>query len=515
MQLVPILIVAVVMAADELRPIGAQWHLPWWSVAALALAPVLLLVVLAAAAVTWSARRIDRVKSDGAALPSAQRAVAVAERTVRACRGLLVVNHVAAVLVFGWLGAVRSLTGNVIFLDEFIAILPPILGLLGTWWAQYPLECRFRESLLTRRLDEGRPIFHIPSRFEYVLLQARLNLLVLLVPVLIIVAAKEAIDILLKLAEDPESVQWLGEAATIGAGASVLLISPLLARVILDVRPLAPGTLRQMLLEVCARHRVRVRELLLWNTHGTMINAAVMGLVAPLRYIMITDALLETLRENEVRAVMAHEIGHVRRHHMPWLIACLMAAFVMALIVVELPLRAIDWSRWSENDGALRAVVTTSGLAQLAVAFGLFGWICRRFERQADTFAVQHLSGTGSGALSKNEPGLTAQSPQPLVRPEAVNAMCGALSAIAHLNTIDPRRPGWRHGSIEWRMRYLTSIIGLPVAGLPIDRVVRRIKLAAALVLLAALAYGVMDWKWSMSQPRAQEPAIASSNGTP
>jgi hypothetical protein len=71
------------------------------------------------------------------------------------------------------------------------------------------------------------------------------------------------------------------------------------------------------------------------------------------------------------------------------------------------------------------------------------------------------------------------------VSAEAVDAMRGALNVIARLNTIDPHRPSWRHGSIAWRRAYLRSIIGRPLLSLPIDRLIWRMKLAAALIVLA------------------------------
>jgi Zn-dependent protease with chaperone function len=275
---------------------------------------------------------------------------------------------------------------------------------------------------------------------------------------------------------------WSGlrEAATIAAAAGVFLFSPLIARAVLDTQSLPQGPLRETLSDVCRRHRIGVRDLLLWNTNGSMINAAVMGLIAPLRYVLITDALLETLRENEVRAVMAHEIGHVRRRHMVWLVLCLLACFLLAAIAVELPLRSIErtlhlGSAWDEP------LTIFSALMQLVIGLWVFGWICRRFERQADTFAVQHLSGLG-----------TPQAMNGHVTSESVDAMRGALETIAQLNTVDPSRHSWRHGSIRWRQRYLDSIIGKPIAALHIDRLIVGVKIASLVVLVAGVGYEIV-----------------------
>ena len=65
-----------------------------------------------------------------------------------------------------------------------------------------------------------------------------------------------------------------------------------------------------------------------------MINGAVMGAITPVRYILLTDALLETLPRERVEAVMAHELAHVRRHHIFWLVMA--AAGSMAGLTIHL-----------------------------------------------------------------------------------------------------------------------------------------------------------------------------------
>jgi hypothetical protein len=230
---------------------------------------------------------------------------------------------------------------------------------------------------------------------------------------------------------------------------------------------------------VCRRHHVGVRDLLLWKTSGSMINAAVMGLIAPLRYVLITDALLETLHANEVQAVMAHEVGHVRRRHMVWMVVCLLACFFLAAHVVAWPVRMAGYlAHWPEQWE--HPLDIACSLLQLTLGLLIFGWVCRRFERQADTFAAQHLSGLGTPAEK-----------QANITPDSVSAMRAALESIAELNTVDPSRHSWRHGSIRWRQRYLASIVGRPLLRLPIDRLVRWLKVISAIVLALGVGYEV------------------------
>lgn len=465
-QLFPILVVAVVLVAD--RGTGGGSSGPGWIAPAAATVPVLGVVAFVALGMAACRRRLDAARS--------VRAIVTADRIAHGGRWALLVIHTLALLAGGWLDAVRSAVDNPILIDELIAIAPAVTGAIAIWWLHYPIERRLRESLLIRRLDHGRPIYGIPSRGRFVMQQTRTNLLLLLVPVLTIVALAEMIDIL----DDRYGEglpTWAAEVATILAGLGVFLCAPLLARLVLTLERLGDGTVRDDLLGMCRRHGVRVREFLLWRTDGSMINAAVMGLVGRLRYVLLTDALLESMTREQVQAVMAHELGHVKRHHMSWLILSLIAALLAASVLVSVPFIAVEpplgeTAVWF--DGAASA-------AAGVVALLAFGWVSRRYERQADTFAVQHLSGLGG------------EGGAGVVTAEAVAAMQSALEAVAALNSVDPRRGSWRHGSIAWRTEHLRGTVGLPLDAIPIDRLVRRMKVVVAAVLVLGAA-AVVAW---------------------
>lgn len=489
-QILPIILVAAIMAVDGgVTPLGADWSIaPWAIILQLWATPAILL------AVAWVGVRVCAARMNRGQMPGPMIA---ADRLLRATRWLIALNQIMCVLVLNGLGAVRSFTGDLIIVDELLALLPALLGLAATWWVYFPIERQLVQATLIRRMDQGRPIYPTQTRGQYLLLQVRMHMLLILAPVLVIAGLSEVID-------DVWSHWSIGsvgmrEALTIAAAAGVFLVAPLLARAVLDVQPIPPGELRETLQDVCRRHRVGVRDLLLWRTNGSMINAAVMGIVGRLRYVLITDALLETLRREQVWAVMAHEVGHVRRHHMLWLIVCLMACFIVAAFMVDWPLqmtnRYLGWPQdWNQP------LMMIAGVAQLALALLIFGWACRRFERQADTFAVQHLSGLGSG-----------DDREAVVTPDAVHALRSALGAISQLNTVDPSRHSWRHGSIRWRQRYLDSIVGLPIRRLAIDRLVRRLKLASAIVLALWIAYEVLASRYGQPPDSAHGVAQLSA----
>lgn len=518
MQLYPILIVAIVLAADGLSLDGGTGAgLAGWQVTAAAFG-----VPLAALVLTWLfiVAAMRRSHSAHSVAP-----VLWAHRVSRAVRGLLLVHHAVMVLGLGWLTVIRSWTGDLILIDELIAMSPPLLGVIGSWWVEYPIEKRLRDAMLIRRLDQGEVVYPTPGRAAHVLMQLRLQMLPLLVPLLMIAAFGEVIRIAAQGVADEDARFWIGEGATLVAAAMVFLIAPVLARLLLSVRRLDDGPTRELLLDVCRRHGVRVREILIWNTGGVMINAAVMGLVAPLRYVLLTDALLDAMDRRQLVAVMAHEIGHIRRHHMPWMIVALLASLAAASMLVTLPITLFYMVTEAEFIYT-RSVEMGATATALFLAFVSFGWVSRRLERQADTFAAQHLSTYELPDVCSNHDELTGATPfeedatnavtstqrdEPpgAITSEAAQALRSALRTIARLNMIDPARKSWRHGSINWRQEYLESIVGNPADRLPIDRVVRRLKVGAAAVLLAAVALhfllpflerSMLDTNWMNSQ---------------
>jgi Zn-dependent protease with chaperone function len=353
-----------------------------------------------------------------------------------------------------------------------------------------------RDAIALRAIDEGVPLRPAQGRFRYALLQMRLHVLFLLIPLLLIVTWSETVELWFDGAGVDPTEALLSEAATLMGAVTVFAVAPVIARLVLELRTMPSGQVRDDLLEICRGHKVNVRDVLLWETDGAMINGAVMGILGRLRYVMLTDALLESMRREQVHAVMAHEIGHVRRHHIPWLIAALMTAILLPSFVADWIMRIAVASGWLHGPPAWW--MDAGGMfAILGVAFVTFGWISRRFERQADAFAVQHLSGLRE-ARGEQDQGSE-------ITPVAAVAMTSALEVVSTLNGVDPERRSWRHGSIRWRQENLASLVGRPLRRLPIDRTVRSIKVAVAVVLLALLPFIIQD-VIMMSQQRPPTP---------
>lgn len=271
-----------------------------------------------------------------------------------------------------------------------------------------------------------------------------------------------------------QDVLVYGSAGLQLAGVLVLLsMLPIALRHLWDTVPLGPGEIREALLGLCERHGVRVRGILVWRTHGAMVNGAVVGFLPRLRYIVLTDTLLESLPFEQVEAVAAHEIAHVRHRHIPWLAGSMVASGVFLGSAMSMLARVAGWGSVTEGWWPVGLLVVV-----FATSLMLFGWASRRFEWQADVFAAQHLS---------------AEEHTGKVTEHGSVTMSGALRTVALINGFPPERFTFRHGSIDGRRARLREAVGEPIGRARADRAARAVKAAVLAMGLVGLGLAVVE----------------------
>lgn len=428
-----LLLVAAILLVDGGYGLALSWAAPApWLVFVLALTPAAIAVFM-----SWLVCRTVRIRvlRDGDA--SSVRRVA---RVFRLVRQLLILNMLLVILVMDWLAIVRHVTGDLILLDELVAICPVLVAgfLMARCW--YPIDQAM--SVQTESAAGNGP-----WRFAWG--QVCMEQLLVLVPALLVFGVLEVTQT--TVVHDWGDV--VGQSLLVVGVILVFISTPLLMRLFLALKPMEPGELRERLQQVCRRHGVRIRGILLWSTGGQMLNAAVVGLVGRLRYIVFTESLVETLPDEYAEAVMAHEVAHVRHVHMPWMFASIIVIVLMVEVLMTPFENLLNDDVWIH----LMAMIVAIGIG--------FGWISRRFERQADAFAAVHLS----------------DSSEDVVTLHSVTLVMNTLESIASLNGAPANRYSWRHGSTAWRCRNLQRLIGCPSSRVPIDRIVSRIKLAIVL----------------------------------
>ncbi len=205
-------------------------------------------------------------------------------------------------------------------------------------------------------------------------------------------------------------------------------------------RPLPGGESRELIEAFCRRQGVSFGEILTWPFfEGRVLSAGVVGMVGKFRYLLLTPALLDTASPDELEAVLAHEIGHVKKHHLMLYLLLLMGLGVLIQLGLQPLLYGLLGSPvllgiFLELAGDPQSLVSLLAgiplviLALLYVRF-VFGYFMRNFERQADLYAY-HATG-GAGPLS------------------------AILEKIAWLGGNIRERPCWHHFGIGQRVDYL------------------------------------------------------------
>ena len=179
----------------------------------------------------------------------------------------------------------------------------------------------------------------------------------------------------------------------------VLLASPLFIRLAWPTRSLPDGPLRRRLERVAERVGFRFNDLLVWDTRHMMVNACVTGVLPGFRYVLLTDALIESLSPVEVAAVFGHEVGHVAHRHLPFFGFFFLGSLgILALAarvfsVSETWIKTLTWIPADFLAPAGDFIEAAAMLGCLGVFFCfVFGHLSRRFERQADVFGCKVVS---------------------------------------------------------------------------------------------------------------------------
>lgn len=215
---------------------------------------------------------------------------------------------------------------------------------------------------------------------------------------------------------------------------------PLLVTRLWDCKSLPAGPTRAHIEKICHDQKLKYADIMAWPLfEGRVLTAGVMGLTKRFRYLLITPALLEAMTPEEIEAVMAHEIGHVKRHHLQlYLVLFLGFSLVAQLCVYPIIYLLLNSDFFyqvtlltdKDPGGALTMMSTIPMLLLMILYFRfVFGFFMRNFERQADLHAFTVMN---SGA--------------PIIR---------VFEKIAWLSGKIRDLPSWHHFGIGQRIEFL------------------------------------------------------------
>jgi Zn-dependent protease with chaperone function len=308
-------------------------------------------------------------------------------------------------------------------LQGFLAIVLFISYLSTIWYITHPLYVIAFQTRLTRR--------------SWIISNIKLNMPILF-PYLVLTFAMDLIELSPWKGADRFMSTAEGQILFFAVLFSILIVfMPPLIQHWWGCRPFETSdrisTLKRFLREM----HFKYRDILRWPIfEGRMMTAGIMGVVPRYRYILVTDSLLEVLTLEELKAVLAHEVGHAKYRHLLFYVLFFLGFMVLSFGLSDiftfyiagqpffLKILGAGESRSATIFHFLQAIPI---LITIILYFRfLMGFFMRNFERQADLYSV-HVMG----------------SPGP-----AINA----LEKIALLSGKSRDLPSWHHFSIKERV---------------------------------------------------------------
>ncbi|UCF90096.1 MAG: M48 family metalloprotease [Desulfobacterales bacterium] len=230
---------------------------------------------------------------------------------------------------------------------------------------------------------------------------------------------------------------------------AVAIVGPVLIQKFWRCTPLESGYHRSRIESLCLKAGLEYANILHWPIFGgKMITAGVMGLIKRFRYILVTKALLRLLEPEEIDAVIAHEIGHVKRRHLLFYLFFFVGFMLLSLttfnvidfdlMLLVMLLFATPLYQYIFGAGNPHTAITFT-TAMYSVSFILifivyfryiFGYFMRNFERQADIYVFTLF--------------------------DSARSLISTLEKIAITSGHSPDRPNWHHFSIKERVDYLS-----------------------------------------------------------
>jgi Zn-dependent protease with chaperone function len=220
----------------------------------------------------------------------------------------------------------------------------------------------------------------------------------------------------------------------------VAIIGPALIQKFWRCKPLEAGYFRSRIEDLCRRAGLDYADILYWPIFGgKMITAGVMGLIKKFRYILVTNSLLQLLEPEEIDAVIAHEIGHIKKKHLLFYLAFFVGYMLLSYVAFDVIIFTIIYAEpvyWLIGKSGFSQTTIISSLSSVVIICVfliyfrfIFGFFMRNFERQADTYVYALFD-----------------SAKPLI---------STLEKIAATSGQSADKPNWHHFSISQRIDYL------------------------------------------------------------
>ena len=364
---------------------------------------------------------------------------------------------------------INWMLNDTVLLDELGLLAPFLIASLVSWLAFYEVDHVLEKQGLVRTGSLSS------TRGQHLLFQLRHHSALIFVPALLLITIFE-----LLLLFSPSAVQ---QSSFLVAITLTFLCSPLLLITIWKTKPLTESQLREKFKIICHRSRVPIRDILVWETQDKIVNALVTGFLSRLRFVLMSDRLLSQFGTSELEYIFAHEIAHIKHHHLLLRILGLLPLGAILLVIDHdsagnfsgfqtLP----EWSTW-----CITMFIT------LLYIFSVFAYYSRRLERQADLYACRMLSCRNFTCTEAEHSVLNNHSVPKHCCPTSIYRFVQLLRQLEDSCQASHSIFAWQHFRLPQRIAFLESLLDEPETSHDSDQALSRLTGLFALVSLVAI----------------------------
>ncbi len=324
-----------------------------------------------------------------------------------------------------WLHAIPGFS-SLSVLQGLVALAAFIMYLIFLWYHSHPLyQLAFGADTERRPFVISNIKLNMPILFPWVILSLAYDLL-WLIPW-----------------SDPEDLLSQPESQMVFFALFLILLMifmPKLVRYWWGCAPLRSSEKAEVLEKFLKERGFRHAGLLSWPVfEGRMMTAGIMGIVPRYRYFLVTEALVEILSLEELKAVLAHEMGHAKYGHLLLYILFVFGFMVISFgfldvlryfLLTQSSVTSLLQRNGAESSTLFYVCLSLPFLFIMVVYFRfVMGFFMRHFERQADLYSAT-IMGTPRYTIS-------------------------SLEKIALLSGKIRDLPSWHHFSIKERVDFL------------------------------------------------------------
>jgi STE24 endopeptidase len=173
--------------------------------------------------------------------------------------------------------------------------------------------------------------------------------------------------------------------------ASIMTFSSYVILFLGKAKKLSNEKLRNELLALAKDFGVKIKDVVCIDLYGPKAaNAGITGILPRFRYIFLTNYLLEKFDENEIKAVVAHELAHAKKRHLIYQGLMAVLWFILWICVIYLLKKLHVFSILEGKYGFLvfMGIFFATYISYLLL---IHARLSLRFEKEADKLAAEFV----------------------------------------------------------------------------------------------------------------------------